>query len=59
MRQTNWLTFLKDRVRVENEKTAARLHFMIEQSYGMLGYFPVKVPVLPVKKRAEFILQHL
>lgn len=53
------LPFLKDRVRGEDEKTAARLHRLIEESYRLLGYDPIRVPVLPVSQRADFILQRL
>jgi len=53
------LPLLKDRVRAENEKTAVRLHWLIEESYRLLGYDPIRVPVLPVSQRADFILQRL
>jgi len=53
------LPFLTDPVRAEDEETAARLHLLIEESYRLLGYHPIHVPVLPVEERADFILQRL
>ncbi len=53
------LPFSKDRVRAEDEKTALRLDLLIEESYRVLGYHPIQVPLLPVKERADFILRRL
>ena len=53
------LGFLKDNVRSEDEDKAAKLHFLIEESYRKLGYDMVPVPVLPVRDRADLVLKHL
>jgi predicted ATPase len=53
------LGFLKDEVRSEDEKTAVKLNLLIEESYRRLGYDIVPVPVLSIKKRADFILQQI
>ena len=49
------LDFFKDRVRSEDEDTAVKLNLLIEESYRMLGYDIVHVPVLSVKGRTDFI----
>jgi predicted ATPase len=53
------LTFLRDPVRAENEKTAHRLDQLIEGSYRSLGYEIIHVPLLGVEERIEFILERL
>jgi predicted ATPase len=53
------LTFLRDPVRAENEKTAHRLGQLIEGSYRSLGYEIIHVPLLGVEERTEFILERL
>ncbi len=49
----------KDAVRTEDEPTAARLEALLEQSYMRLGYNLIRVPVMPVPCRAEFILERV
>jgi predicted ATPase len=53
------LGFLKDKVRSEDEETAVKLNLLIEESYRLLGYDIVPVPVLSVKERADFILNQI
>ena len=53
------LTFLADPVRSEDEKTAARLGRLIEESYQSLGYTVIRVPLSSIEDRTEFILKHL
>ena len=53
------LGFSKDRVRTEDETTAQQLDTLIQESYRMLGYEMVRVPVLSVRRRVEFILRRL
>lgn len=53
------LRFSKDKVRSEDEKTARQLNRLIEESYQSLGYDIIHVPVLSVKARTEFVLEHL
>jgi predicted ATPase len=53
------LSYLKDRVRAEDEETADKLNSLIQESYSMLGYEIIYVPVLSIKQRVEFILKFL
>jgi predicted ATPase len=53
------LGFLKDRVRSEDEDTADRLSSLIEESYRLLEYEIIKVPVLSIEQRVDFILNRL
>jgi len=53
------LGFLADRVRSEDAQTAEKLDALILESYRMLDYEVVHVPVLSIEKRIEFILKLL
>lgn len=53
------LTFLADPVRSEDEKTADRLGYLIEESYQSLGYELIHVPTVSVADRTEFVLARL
>ena len=53
------LPLVQDGVRSETEAVADQLDKMIEEDYAALGYHPVRVPVLSISERADFILQHL
>lgn len=53
------LRFEKDKVRSENDRLASRLDRLLEESYQMLGYHVVHVPILPVKDRIDFILARI
>lgn len=53
------LPLVYDGVRSENEAVAEQLDKMLEEDYKALGYQPVRVPVLPIAERADFILRHL
>jgi predicted ATPase len=53
------LLFKKDAVRSENDVIAADLERLIAESYEMLGFSVIRVPVMPVAKRTEFVLRHL
>ncbi len=55
----NRLKLEKDRVRSEDDKVAARLNRLLTESYQMLGYSVVHVPLLSVEKRINYILNHL
>ncbi|MFO7706676.1 MAG: ATP-binding protein [Desulfobacterales bacterium] len=52
------LDFLKDPVRSETPETAARIERLIEQAYDRLGYRPVRVPVLSIAARTDYVLAH-
>lgn len=53
------LLFEKDAVRSEDDVIAAELERLLAESYEILGYSVVRVPVMPVAERTEFILSHL
>jgi predicted ATPase len=50
------LEFTKDSVRSENAQTAHRIEGLIEAAYSGLGYDIIRVPVMPVPERVEFVL---
>ncbi len=53
------LPIVKDDVRMEDEALADKIDKMLEADYRSVGYAPVRVPVISVKKRADFILECL
>jgi len=53
------LLFEKDAVRSEDDKIAAELDRILKESYQMLGYEIISVPILNVKDRVDFILKHV
>lgn len=61
------LVFLLDRfhlksdgVRVESsDEVAKRVHEMIHDTYSSHGYSPIKVPIMPIEERTEYILERL
>jgi predicted ATPase len=53
------LRFEKDDVRSENDKIAAKLNGILKESYQMLGYAIITVPLLSVDDRVDFILKRL
>ena len=53
------LVFEKDHVRSEDAAIASRLEALLEESYRHLGYTPLRVPLLSVQARTDFILKHV
>jgi predicted ATPase len=53
------LPIVKDAVRTESNIQAKKIDKMLEDDYRAVGYAPVRVPVLPVAQRADFILKNL
>lgn len=53
------LPLVKDGARIESEVEAARIDKMLEEDYRVLGYEPLRIPVMPITARADFILQSL
>ena len=51
------LQFEKDGVRSENDKIAAKLDHILKESYQMLGYEIIIVPLLSIDDRVDFILK--
>jgi predicted ATPase len=52
------LEFLKDDVRSENEKIAAKLNVLLCEAYLQIGYEIEIVPVMPVKNRTDLVLEN-
>jgi predicted ATPase len=48
-----------DRVRSENDAMAARIDSLLENAYRSLEYDVLRIPVLPVAQRTDYILRHL
>jgi predicted ATPase len=53
------LLFENDHVRAENDRMAENLDRLLKQSYEMLGYPVIDVPVLTIEQRVDFILERL
>lgn len=53
------LGFEKDPVRSENTHRALQIEALLEKGYRRLGYEVIRVPVLPVSERMEFVIKHL
>jgi predicted ATPase len=53
------LLFEKDAARSEDDKIAAELDRILKESYQMLRYEIISVPILTVKDRVDFILKHV
>lgn len=53
------LSFEKDAVRWEDQEQAARLEKMLARAYADLDYAVVRVPIMTVEQRVEFVLWHL
>jgi len=53
------IKFKKDRVRSEDDHIADRLDYFLKESYKMLGYKIIIVPVLTVEDRGDSILKHV
>jgi predicted ATPase len=53
------LAFKKDRIRTEGTEMVEKLDSLLEESYRMLGYDLIRIPVMPVGKRLEAVLQAL
>ena len=51
--------FLKDGIRSEDEKIAARLNDLLLEAYGQAGYNLIRVPVMSVKDRTDMVLEKL
>jgi predicted ATPase len=53
------LPVVKDDVRTEDEAMANKIDQMLEADYRAVGYQPIRVPVLPIEQRADFVLRAL
>ena len=50
------MVFTRDTVRTEDPQTAERIERLIEGAYTDLGYAIVRVPLIPVAERADFVI---
>lgn len=54
------LPFMHDGLRIEKgEAEAEKIHTEIIKTYAEYGYSIIKVPVMPIEKRADFILDYI
>lgn len=53
------IPYAKDYARTEDEAKAKLIHKLIGMVYTMSGYNPIRVPVLPIEERANFVLNHV
>lgn len=51
--------FVEDGIRTEDAAAAAALDRQLEADYRSLGYAPIRVPVMDVVKRADFLVENL
>ena len=52
------LTFESDAVRTEDNELAGQIELLLEKCYRQLGYTIMRVPVMPVGRRADWVLKH-
>ncbi|MDF1591598.1 MAG: ATP-binding protein [Desulfobacterales bacterium] len=53
------IQFKTDAVRSEDDRIAADLDRLLEAAYRKLGYHPIRVPLMPVDERADYILSKI
>ncbi len=53
------LPMMKDYARTEDAAAQQKIHALLTEVYGSLGFPIVHVPVLPAGERVDFILKHL
>ena len=53
------IRFQTDVVRSEDDRIAADLDRLLEAAYCKLGYRPVRVPLMPVDERVDFIMKRI
>jgi len=53
------LPYKKDYARVEDDEQAGRIHDLIGGMYRSIGYNPIRVPVMPIDERAEFVIEQM
>ncbi len=51
------LPIKKDGVRTEDEEQANRIDRWLEEDYKRIGYSPIRVPVMPIDERVNFVLK--
>lgn len=53
------LPYKKDEARIESPEIAEGLHTMLARAYEESGHEIIQVPSMPVKERADFVLDHI
>ncbi len=53
------LPYSTDGVRTETDAEAKRIQTFIENAYRAAGFSPIRVPVLPLQERIEFVLSNI
>jgi predicted ATPase len=53
------LPYKTDHARIENKETAMQLDEGLEQSYKMLGYHVVRIPVVSIQERLDIVLREI
>jgi len=53
------IQFKTDAVRSEDDHIAAGLDRLLEAAYRKLGYTPVRVPLMPVDERVDYVLEKI
>ncbi len=53
------LPYFPDEGRIETPEEQDKLHVLLEQTYQKLGFEIIKVPVLPLSERVDFVLHHI
>jgi len=53
------IRFKTDAVRSEDDRIAASLDRLLEAAYCKLGYRPVRVPLMPIDERVDFIMKRI
>lgn len=51
------LPIVQDHVRTEDNKIADEIDKALEEDYKSIGYTPIRVPVISIRERTEFILK--
>jgi len=53
------IQFKTDAVRSEDDRVAAELDRLLETAYRRLGYNPMRVPLMPIDERVDYVLKHI
>jgi predicted ATPase len=51
------LAVVQDGIRTESDELARQMDIALEQDYRDLQYSPIRVPVIPIAARADFVLK--
>jgi predicted ATPase len=53
------LPFVSDGIRSEDDTLADKIDIMLEEDYKMIGYTPIRVPVMSIADRTDFVLKQV